>query len=132
MSSNEPTYIVYDGECPFCSRYVRMLRLRETIGTVVLLDAREAHPVVEKLKAAKIDLDEGMALVEGDKISYGDECVHKLALMSTPLDWFNRANQWIFRSPTASRLLYPVLRAGRNATLRMLGRKKISERSGVH
>lgn len=131
MSSSEPTYVVYDGECPFCSRYVRMLRLRKAAGSVILLDAREPHPVVEKLKAAKIDLDEGMALVNGNQISYGAECVHKLALMSTPHDWFNRVNYWIFQSPTASRLLYPALRAGRNATLRMLGRKKISERSGI-
>jgi predicted DCC family thiol-disulfide oxidoreductase YuxK len=128
MSTDEPTYLVYDGECPFCSRYVRMLRLRKAVGTIILLNAREPHPVVERLKTAKIDLDEGMALVSGNEIAYGDECIHKLALMSTPSDWFNRVNHWIFQSPTASRLLYPVLRACRNATLRILGRKKISER----
>jgi len=127
MSNNEPTYVVYDGQCPFCSRYVKMLRLRKAVGNVVLLDAREPHPVVNKLKDANIDLDEGMALVRGDEISYGDECIHKLALMSTSHDWFNKMNHLIFQSPTASRLLYPMLRAGRNTTLRILGRKKISE-----
>ena len=131
MSDDEPTYVVYDGECPFCSRYVRMLQLRKAVGNVVLIDAREPHPVVDRLKAANINLDEGMALVRGNEIAYGDECVHKLALMSTHHDWFNKVNHLIFQSPTASRLLYPFLRAGRNATLRILGRKKISERSGL-
>lgn len=48
-----------------------------------------------------------------------------LALLSTPSSTFNRVNGLIFRSPTASRILYPVLRAGRNATLRLLGRRRI-------
>ena len=131
MSNDDPTYIVYDGECPFCSRYVKMLRLRKAVGNVVLVDAREPHPMVDMLKAANINLDEGMALIRGNEISYGDECIHKLALMSTPSDAFNRLNNLIFQSATASRVLYPFMRAGRNLTLRMLGRKKISERPRV-
>jgi len=51
-----------------------------------------------------------------------------LALLSTPSSGFNRLNAALFRSPTASRLLYPVLRAGRNAVLRLLGRGKIEPR----
>lgn len=131
MSNDEPTYIVYDGQCPFCSTYVKMLHLRKAVGTVVLVDAREPHPMVDMLKAANIDLDEGMVLIRGGEISYGDECIHKLALMSTSHDWFNKLNHLIFRSPTASRVLYPFLRTGRNMTLRILGRKKISERASV-
>lgn len=127
MPSNGVTYIVYDGGCPFCSRYVKMLRLRKAIGAVELLNAREAHPIVSMLKSKGIDLDDGMALVRDEEISIGDDCIHKLALMSTPNDLFNRINCWIFNSPTASRLLYPILRLGRNATLKLLKIKKLSE-----
>ncbi|CAN0407117.1 unnamed protein product, partial [Scytosiphon promiscuus] len=34
--------IVYDGECPFCSQYVKMLRIHESVGTVRLIDARSS------------------------------------------------------------------------------------------
>ncbi len=120
-------YIVYDGECPFCSRYVAMLRLKDAIGPVELLDARVPHPVVERLQAEGYDLDEGMALVDGDRVSHGDECIHQLALMSTSFGLFNRVNAMIFSNRTASRLLYPVLRTGRNTVLRILGRSKLSD-----
>lgn len=124
--STEPTYVVYDGECPFCSRYVRMLRLRDAVGSVELVDARADHPVVRMLRAKQVNLDEGMALVQGEHISHGDECIHRLALMTTPSDMLNKINSWIFSSAAASRILYPFLRSGRNLALRILGRKKFS------
>ena len=42
-----PTTIVYDGDCPFCSRYVALVRLREAVGQVVLANARDGGPVVD-------------------------------------------------------------------------------------
>lgn len=105
-----------------------MLRLKAAFGAVELVDARSDHPAVRRLVEAGIDLDEGMALIQGDRIYHGDDCIHRLALMSTPSTLFNKLNVAIFRSPTASRVLYPFLRAGRNAALALLGRKKISAR----
>lgn len=130
MTDTQTTYIVYDGECPFCSRFVTMLRLREAVGNVELVDARSDHPVVGRVRAAGFDLDEGMALVQGEQIWHGDECMHRLALMTTRSGVFNRLNAAVFSSPTASRLLYPILRAGRNATLTLLGRRKLAEGAG--
>ena len=118
------TYIVYDGECPFCSKYVQMVRLRETVGNVELLNMRDPHPVVDILIAKGVNLDDGMALVQGDQISHGKECIHRLAVLSSPSGIFNRVNAWIFRSPWRSATLYPPLRAARNATLRILGRSR--------
>lgn len=120
------TYVVYDGECPFCSRYIRLLRIRQAIGSVELIDARTSHPVVDRITAAGANLDEGMALVQGSQVYLGSECIHRLALMSTDVNWFNRLNAIVFRSSGASRLLYPLLRAGRNLTLALLGRRKIT------
>lgn len=124
MSS--PTYIVYDGECPFCTRYVKLLRLREAVGNVELVNAREAdHPVVQRVRAHGIVLDEEMALVIGDDIHAGADCLNRLALMSTHSWWFNRLNAALFTSPAVSRFLYPVLRSGRQLALTLLGRPKI-------
>ena len=120
--------LVYDGECPFCSRYVALVRLREALGPVRLMNARDGGPVVESLVAAGYDLDEGMVLIWRGRIYHGDACIHLLALLSTPSGAFNRINAAVFRSERASRLLYPILRSGRNATLRLLGRRKMGAR----
>ena len=117
--------IVYDGDCPFCSRYVAMVRLREAAGPVELIDARSDHPAARRVTQAGFDLDEGMALIDGDTIHFGDEVVHRLALMSTGSGAFNKLNPRIFRSPRVARMLYPVMKAGRNATLTLMGRRKI-------
>lgn len=118
-------WIVYDGECPFCSAYVKLVRLRDTIGDVRLANARDGGPIVEEVRRAGFDLDEGMALKYQGRIYHGADCMNLLALLSTPSSAFNRVNGLMFRSPAVSRILYPVLRAGRNATLRLLGRRKI-------
>ncbi len=120
-------HVIYDGECPFCSAYVKLVRLREAAGKVVLLDARQPHPMVDKVLAAGFDLDEGMAMVIGDQILHGDEVIHRLALLSGPSGVLNRLNWWVFRSPTRSRLLYPLLRSGRNLALALLGHKQLKD-----
>lgn len=125
-AGDEPAIIVYDGECPFCTRYVAMLRLKAAFGNVRLVDARSGDPAVQRILDAGLDLDEGMALIQGAQIYHGDDCIHRLALMSTPSTLFNKLNGAIFKSPTASRILYPFLRCGRNTALMLLGRRKIS------
>jgi predicted DCC family thiol-disulfide oxidoreductase YuxK len=120
-------WLVYDGECPFCSAYVRYVRVRESLGRLHLVNAREPHPVVDEIRGRGLDLDEGMVLKLGDRFYHGADCVNVLAMLSTASGPFNRLNAAIFRSPTASRYLYPVLRAGRNAALHLLGRRKLAE-----
>ena len=125
MLPNETGYIVYDGECPYCSRFVEMLRLRAAIGDVKLVNARDDHPIVAWIREKKIDLNEGLVFIQNGKVSHGHECIHKIALLTSPSDAFNRLNALIFRSDTAARLLYPILRFGRNTTLKLLGRRKL-------
>ena len=127
MNQPEPAYVVYDGECPFCTSFVKLVRLRETLGPVELVNARTAHPVVERLRHAGFDLNEGMAFVHQGVVHHGDEAVHRLALLSTPVGPFNAMNRWVFESPARARALYPFLRAGRNAALKLLGRKPIPD-----
>jgi len=121
----DATYVVYDGDCPFCSSYVKLLRLREAAGSIVLLNAREDHPVVRRVEQHGVVLDQEMALVMGRNIYSGGECINRLALMSTQSGLFNRLNAALFSSPKFSRIAYPFLRCGRNLALKALGRKQI-------
>ncbi len=117
--------IVYDGECPFCSRYIGMLRLRDAVGPVRLIDARRRDPDVARLQRMGYDLNDGMVVEYAGRIHHGADGLNLLALLSTGSGTFNRINAAVFRSAAASRLLYPALRLGRNLTLHALGRRKI-------
>jgi len=124
--------IVYDGDCPFCSAYVGMTRLREAAGTVELVDARDgAHPIVQEVKAAGLDLDDGMAMKMDAKLYHGAEVMHRLALMTTPSGLFNRATRSVFSKPRMAQALYPSLRSGRNLALRLLRRQSIAQQDAA-
>jgi predicted DCC family thiol-disulfide oxidoreductase YuxK len=118
---------VYDGACPFCSRYVSLVRLREAVGPLELVDARRGGPLVNEIRAAGLDLNQGMVLKMDGRLYGGAECIHRLALLSTRSDRFNRLTAAILSSPGAARLLYPLLRGGRNAALFLLGRSPLEQ-----
>lgn len=120
--------LVYDGACPFCTRYAALVRLREAVGPVRLVDARSGDPAVVALKRRGTDLDRGMVLLYGGRSYHGADCLSMLAVLGTPVGAFNRINAAVFRSPVAARLLYPLLRAGRGLALRLLGRPGIADR----
>ena len=119
-------YIVYDGECPFCTEYVKMVRLREAVGKVNLVNAREDHPAVQFAAARGVDLNEEMALIMNGEVHSGPDCMNRIALMSTGAGPFNALMARVFSSPRTARFLYPFLRTGRNATLKLMGRRRIA------
>jgi predicted DCC family thiol-disulfide oxidoreductase YuxK len=123
----EDIWVVYDQECPFCSRYVLLYQLREQGRQVHLINARSDHPLVAAVRLLKLDLNEGMVVRWRGQYHYGSEAMHLLALLGRHKTIFNRINQAIFAKPAVARLLYPWLVRGRKLTLRLLGRKLISE-----
>lgn len=122
MSEN---WLLYDGECPFCSAYVKLVRLRETVGPIAILDARTHPQAVEEARGQGLDVDEGMVLKLDGRYHHGADCMTVLSALTTPSPAFSRLNRLLFRSPSVARRLYPVLRAGRNATLALLGRRRL-------
>lgn len=117
--------VIYDGDCPFCSRYVRLCRLRESFD-VDLVDAR-AHPdLVVELRSKGYDLDAGIVVqVEEGGAHHGAEAMWLLSTLSSKNGLWNRFFAAVFRNRRLAGILYPVLRAGRNLTLRLLGRKPL-------
>lgn len=119
------TSIYYDGECPFCARYVTLLRLKDSVGHVDLVDLRVAQKMKTELIEQGFDLDKGMVVeMDGDRIG-GAEAINRLALLTTPSNFFNRVNKVILSSPILAVGLYPVLRAGRWVILFLLGREQL-------
>ena len=78
--------IVYDGECPFCRNYVRLMELRKAVGNVDLVNARTSHPAVWKLVELGYDLNESMAAIYGGKIYYGSDAVVLFSSMTNARD----------------------------------------------
>jgi predicted DCC family thiol-disulfide oxidoreductase YuxK len=123
--ANARAALVYDGDCPVCSAYVRFVRLQESIGEVELINARTGHELVDQIHRAGLDLDEGMVLLFGGRFYHGVDCINMLAVLSSDSGVLNRLNAAIFKNTALARILYPVLRAGRNALLWILGRSRL-------
>jgi predicted DCC family thiol-disulfide oxidoreductase YuxK len=126
MRARKAVVIVYDKQCPACDYYCNMVRIRESVGDLVLLDARAAGPIMDAITARGWDIDQGMVVRVGDEMYYAADAIHVLALLSTNTGVFNRAAYWLFRSKAVSRVLYPVLKFLRNLLLKALGKKKIN------
>ena len=126
-------YLLYDGDCPFCSRYVALVAIRKLSPSFRLIDARQAPELVRAPAAKGHDIDEGMVLNWKGSLHHGAEALHVLGLVADSAGVFGLLNRAIFSSPRASKLLYPFLRGGRNLALRLLGRRSIaSEHDAAH
>lgn len=74
--------IVYDGECPFCADFTRMVALRRR-AEVSLIDARGTDPRIAQIGAG-LDLNRGMAVRWQGRIYYGAEAMTLLLNLSQP------------------------------------------------
>lgn len=118
--------LVYDKECPVCHAYCRMARIRESLGVLRLVDARDGGAIMDAITARGWDIDQGMVLKVENEMYYGADAIHALSLLSSKAGFFNRINYVIFRSRPLARIFYPVLRFFRNLLLKLLGRTKIN------
>ena len=126
MNAAPDIWLVYDKQCPACDYYCNLVRIRETVGTLKLVDARDGGALMDEITAAGLDIDQGMVLKVGDELYYGSEAIHRLSLLGTRSGVFNRLAYWTFRSKRASAVLYPILRACRNLLLKLLGKTRIN------
>lgn len=129
--SHEPAMtIIYDGACPFCSTYVRLIRLKEAVGEVELVSARDTdHSLVRELLDNAYDLDAGMAVIYQGEIYHGAEAVNMLTLISTRSGFFNRLMKMLFSGKRTTRIAYPFLRLMRNIAVALKGKPRIRKSS---
>src|SRR4029079_4673558 len=105
---------------------VDSVRGRERADAVAYFSPRGGGKVAEEARARGFDLDEGMlAIIDGD-YHHGADAINVMAQLSEPTGILNRLNHGLFRWRVVARLLYPTMRACRNAVLRVRGRPPIS------
>lgn len=125
METAPQNFLLYDGDCPFCTNYVQMMQLQKAVGPVALLNMREHPDLAAAFRKQGYDLNEGMLLRLDGKTYWGADCINRLALISTDNDLFNKLNAAVFRRPCLAAALYPFMRRGRALTLTLMGKKKM-------
>ena len=122
----EEILLVYDGECPACNAYCQIVRIKESVGDLRTVDARENSEVMNEITAQCLEIDQGMVLKMGEQLYYGADAIHMLALIGSRSGIFNRFNYWMFKSKTISKIIYPLLKLCRNLLLKILRKTKIN------
>jgi hypothetical protein len=118
-------YVLYDGACPVCRRYIAAAGLAQR-GDIALVDAR-AHPeLVAEHAAAGRMIDDGMVAAIDGVMHHGASATRRIAEVGRPATPAHRFLLWLIgRAPWAS-ALYPALATGRRWLLRMLRRPPIA------
>jgi predicted DCC family thiol-disulfide oxidoreductase YuxK len=123
MASHSGVDVIYDGECPFCTAFVKMARLREAFGEVRLIDARAKDaPLISALRA-KYRLDDGFVVVHGGKEYYGPAALEFLSLATADSGWARFLMKLPLFRGRFGQVVYPMLVRGRKLALKLLGRR---------
>ena len=122
----DTNFLLYDGDCPVCSAYVAMSRLRNLCPTLRVMNARSEEALVAELRGEGYDINEGMVLSLNGRIHFGADALGMIATIAgaSPSPWRRRALALIGRGIWARRL-YPCLNRGRRLLLGVLGRRPI-------
>lgn len=123
---SEPILLVYDKDCPACKAYSQLVRIRQSVGELQLVNAREDSGVMRELTARGLDIDQGMVLLIGNSTYYGSDAIYMLSLLSSRSGIFNRLNYHLFKSRRVAKVLYPLLRGCRNMLLKLMRKRKIN------
>lgn len=124
--SGKKILLVYDKECPACDYYCNIVRIQESVGELVIVNARDDTEVMKEITDMNLDIDQGMVVKIDSQIYYGSDAIHILALMGSRSNLFNRFNRRLFSSKKLSSVLYPILKFLRNILLKILGVGKIN------
>ena len=124
-------WLVYDGECPVCNTYCMHARVRDAVGRLHLVDARQPSALMDEITAAGLDIDQGMVVKFKDVMYYGPEAIRMLTLLSTSSGFFNRMNYYFFGSTRRAKVFYPLGKAFRNLVLKVLGIRYIENLKNV-
>lgn len=119
-------WFVYDGECPLCTNAALALSIKRELGSLNLVNAREAsnYALLDLIKKHGYDLDAGMVIYDGNRFYHGKDALSYMAKFGRNHGAFNLINKALFWSDSIASLMYPWLRGTRNL---LLQNKKIAQ-----
>lgn len=120
MNSND-VYFIYDGGCPICTYAAKAFRIKQAVGNLHLINAREdrMHPLILQVNQKGLNLDEGMAIVYQGNFYHGHDALHFMSLIGSDMGWFNKMNIFLFRAKAIAKLCYPAMRCARNLLIKI-------------
>lgn len=124
-------YLIYDEECPLCRSSAHALNIKKAVGNLVLINARESHPLVSSAYEHGYDPDRGIVVIYNDRYYFGADAVHFLALLNSSNSVMNRMTAILFRSRIIGRILYPVVKSIRRLLLNFKGVSSIKRNEGL-
>ena len=104
MGDDDNIQVVYDKQCPVCDYYCHKDDVLDSAGELIRVDARRPGVLMDEITSLGFDIDEGMVLKAGDKLYYGSDALHELALLSSRQGAFNRVTYAVFGRRTVSRV----------------------------
>ena len=113
--------LVYDGGCPFCRHFALSSELRGGLPNLRIVDGRADTPLRRRLQARGLALAEGAVLLQGEKAWHGAEAVQRICGLMRPSDPLLQLLIPIFKGPSRSNRLYPLLLAARRVALALKG-----------
>ncbi|MGH1377733.1 MAG: DUF4166 domain-containing protein [Alphaproteobacteria bacterium] len=113
-------WFVYDGDCPVCSRAAEALHIKQELGSLSVLNAREANgdPLINEINRRGLDLDDGMVVYANDRFYHGKDALKFMAKYGESKNILMCVSKCLFWSDILSRLIYPWMRGARNWLLR--------------
>ena len=119
--------IVYDGDCPMCSNFAKLYKIKESVGTLKIVNARQAdNKIISQINTRGLNLDLGFVVKIDEMFYHASDATNVLALIGSNTGIFNRLNVLIFRSKILTKLLYPLFRTARNLALLLKGKSQIN------
>jgi len=125
VASVTENYVLYDGACPACSRYIAASGLAGN-RDIALINARTNRALVAEHANAGRLIDDGMVVVIDGVIHYGADATRKIGEIGRPAGPAQRILLWIVGKAPWANALYPALAASRRGLLRLLGRSLIN------
>ena len=122
-ASAQGDFLLYDGECPFCSFYARKSEFKTPGGRpLTLIDANQAPELISKLRREGCEVEEGMVLVLDGRRYQGAEAMTALEAMASGTGWFGGLSRWFASNTARVRAFYPWFQRLRRAALWVKGR----------
>ena len=125
MSKKTKVEVIYDGQCPFCSKYVELIELKKYYD-LKLIDARENRKIVNRIqKKIKKNINDGMFVLINNQIYFGASAMNVLEKKNFSQKKLSKIINLIFSKKILSSILYPFLAKLRKLYLLLNNIKKI-------